>query len=84
MLYFILTGLVVLADQASKLLIERFFFMKRLVVAGPFLAITYAQNFGAAFGIMPDQTMLLIGVTIVVLIGTWLGRRKIATYPRLF
>jgi signal peptidase II len=83
-LYPLLTGLVVLADQASKILIERYFLMQRQVVVDPLLTITYAQNYGAAFGIMPDQTVLLIGITITVLVGAWLGRRKIAAYPRLF
>lgn len=74
----VIAGSVLLADQASKaLVIARLLPGQSVAVLEPVLRITYSQNRGAAFGILPvaaDLFLLIAFVFVLVLL---------RMYPRL-
>jgi signal peptidase II len=59
--------LLVLLDQASKILVERIIPLGHSVSVLPFFALTHVQNTGAAFGMMAQSNRLFVGLTIVIL-----------------
>jgi signal peptidase II len=62
-------GLVVLLDQGSKALATSLVSRGDSVEILPFLSIANTRNDGVAFGIGGDISAVLIGATIVVLLG---------------
>ena len=77
--FFIITGLVVVADQVSKLLIARYFEPgESISVIGETIRITFVTNTGAAFGMMRGGSTLLLVFSVAVIIGVivWLFRLR--------
>lgn len=68
-------GGVLVLDQLSKLLIERFFALHQELVLLPFLSLQLTYNTGAAFSLLHDaggwQRGFLSAVSIAIM--TWLG-----------
>ena len=62
-IFYILIVLIVVIDQVTKLLVIG----KNIVLIPNFLSITYSQNTGVAFGILPNNLILIISANIVVL-----------------
>ncbi len=82
--YFYLSLLLILFDQASKWLVQtRMFPMQSIDVIRGLFSITYATNYGAAFGILQSQTLLLIAISLGVIVTVWINRRKMNEYPRV-
>lgn len=66
-------------DQISKwFIINRFFPGESLVVIEGFLRLTYVQNRGGAFGILPGKSTLFIIISIIIIMGIILYNLK---YP---
>lgn len=85
MSYYLLALLVVVTDQLLKVIIalklEPF---QSVWVFKNVLSITYVRNYGAAFGILQSQTLLLITLTLVVILFVWVNRNKLSGYPKVF
>ncbi|MBI4332490.1 MAG: signal peptidase II [Chloroflexi bacterium] len=64
MLFPILALMVVIADQATKLLITSNLIPGQSIPVG-LVAITYVRNSGAAFGVLANQNMLIIFAVLV-------------------
>ena len=62
-IFYIVFVLIILIDQIAKLLIIQ----KNVIVIPNFLNLTYTQNTGVAFGILPNNLILIISANIVVL-----------------
>jgi signal peptidase II len=71
-LLFVITGLVVALDQATKLYIEKNFILHESVtVIENFLDITSVRNQGAAFGILADSSIrrpFFVGVSVAAVL----------------
>ena len=77
-----LTLLVVCLDQIAKLIVEvKMVPLQSVPLLKDWLAITYVTNYGAAFGIMQSQTLLLIAISLGVIFLIWFNRRQLAQYP---
>ncbi len=62
--------LFVIIDQIVKYLIEKILPKYSTIVIIPStLHLTYVKNYGAAFGILQNQKIFLLGITSVILIG---------------
>lgn len=72
--------LILVADQAVKWLIRSVMTEGQTIpILGDLVRLTYVHNTGAAFGILPRQTWLLIAVTLVALgFMAWYRRRLAA------
>ena len=82
--YFYLTVLVIILDQLTKLLVQtKMFPMQSSHLINGWFSLTYATNYGAAFGILQSQTLLLVGITIGVIIMVWVKRRQMSSYPKV-
>lgn len=46
--------------------------------------ITYVRNYGAAFGILQSQTLLLIALSLAVFFIIWANREKLKDYAQVF
>jgi len=60
---------VVLADQATKALVERTLVLHETIPLAPFVALTYVRNTGAAFGVLaaaPVGVRLPLFLTVTV------------------
>jgi signal peptidase II len=74
------TGLVLLLDQASKLLIDSGMRLYDSIALLPFFNLTYVHNTGAAFSFLSEaggwQRWLFAGLAVVMssAIGIWLSR----------
>lgn len=65
----IITILLIMFDQVFKLLITNYFEVgDSLTIINNFFRIYYIKNTGAAFGIFMNNTFILIGITILLLI----------------
>jgi signal peptidase II len=76
---FIISCLVVLADQITKLMISRGFEPGQSVsIIGDTIRITFVTNTGAAFGMMRGGSTILLVFSVAVIIGVtiWLLRLK--------
>jgi signal peptidase II len=76
--YWYLVILVCLVDQAVKLYIQANLtpYQSINLIQGWF-SITYVLNYGAAFGIMQSQTVILAAVALGAFVYAWLKRRAI-------
>jgi signal peptidase II len=79
--YWYLVVLVCLIDQAAKFYIQTNFtpFQSSPLFNG-WLSLTYVSNYGAAFGIMQSQTLILAIVALAAFAYVWLKRREIRCY----
>jgi len=57
---------ILLLDQVSKALVQQLMHMERIEIIESILYLTYVENPGAAFGILPYRTTVFIVVTLVV------------------
>ena len=79
------TAVVLLADQASKLYIDRHFFPgESLIVWKHFFNITYVRNQGAAFGMLANSPLRLpffIVVALAAVVGVLPCMRQATVAP---
>ncbi|MGI6614909.1 MAG: signal peptidase II [Dethiobacteria bacterium] len=65
---FFIVAAVVAADQLTKYLVaSKMEVGQSITLIKNFLAITYVRNPGAAFGVLPYQTLFLIIVSLIVI-----------------
>lgn len=66
---FILSFIVVIADQVSKYFaIEKLKGSMPYVIIPEFLKFTYVENYGAAFGILKNKKIFFIITTLIIII----------------
>jgi len=66
---FIIAALIVAVDQFTKYLITAMMETgQSIAIINHFLYITYVQNPGAAFGMLPYQTIFFVVITAVVIV----------------
>lgn len=66
---FIVSIIIVIADQLTKYLAVEFLMNKRpIVLINNLIELHFVRNYGAAFGIMQNQRWFFIIITLVVLI----------------
>ncbi|TAK31743.1 MAG: signal peptidase II [Chloroflexota bacterium] len=65
---FLIAGVILLADQASKLWVRTNLFPGQSVPAEWPVRLTHVTNSGAAFGLLPAQTTFFILVAAVVIV----------------
>ena len=67
---FILTAIIVILDQISKLAAIKYLKgNSAYVIIENFLQFTYVENYGAAFGILQNKRTLFIIITLIVVFG---------------
>lgn len=79
MKYYLFAGLLIAADQISKLLVRsRMYVGESVSILGDFFHLTYIQNRGAAFSLFSDRRVLLILLPMIVIAAAviLLHRRK--------
>jgi signal peptidase II len=82
--YFYLTLLLIALDQATKLMVQaKMLPMQSIHLINGWVSLTYVTNYGAAFGILQSQTLLLVAVTLAVIVMVWVNRRKTSSYSRI-
>lgn len=83
--YFILTLLVLIFDQLIKVIVVLKLdpFQDVWVIKNVF-SLTCVHNYGAAFGILQSQSLLLITLSAAVILYVWINRKKLAGYSKLF
>ncbi|MFC1961947.1 signal peptidase II [Chloroflexota bacterium] len=77
--FFIIAALVVSADQLSKIWIRTHLLTGQVSFNAGFFQIVYVRNTGAAFGLFPNQSLLLsyisvIGVAVILFCALFLPR----------
>jgi signal peptidase II len=83
--YWYLAALVCLFDQAVKIYIQvNLTPYQSINLLQGWFSITYVMNYGAAFGIMQSQTLILTAVALGALVFVFLKRRDIRGYPLWF
>ena len=60
---------IVLFDQITKFLIEKYLYFKQIVIVDDFLLFTYVQNKGGAWGIFNDIPLLFVFLIPIIVIG---------------
>lgn len=83
--YFYLVIVVCALDQAIKFWVQAKMapFESFNLLPGWF-SITHVSNYGAAFGILRSQTLLLLGAALGAFLFVWLNRHEMRKYPQLF
>jgi signal peptidase II len=82
--YFYLTLLLIALDQATKLMVQaKMLPMQSIHLINGWVSFTYVTNYGAAFGILQSQTLLLVAVTLAVIVMVLVNRRKTSSYSRI-
>ncbi len=74
---------VVVLDQITKGLVQRFLVLYQSYPTEGFLRITYVANSGSAFGFFQGQTIFLIMASVVGIGVVVLSYRSLATHPHL-
>ncbi|HYH03690.1 MAG TPA: signal peptidase II [Bacillota bacterium] len=83
--YFYIVLLVCGIDQAVKFWVQaKLIPFQSINLFHGWFSITYVSNYGAAFGILQSQTLLLLGVASGTFVYIWLNRREMQKYPKLF
>lgn len=83
--YFGLTLLVLVTDQLLKAIVQAVMEpFQSVPVLKNIFAITYVRNYGAAFGVLPSQTWLLIALSLGVIIFVWVNRSKLRHHSLVF
>ena len=74
--------LVIILDQITKYYIQHFLPLNGGITVLPgVLSLTYINNPGAAFGILPYRTVLLVGLTFLLFFLVFLFRHRIPSQP---
>jgi len=74
--------LVILLDQSTKYFVQRFLPLNGGITVLPgVLSLTYINNPGAAFGILPYKTVLLVVLTFLLFFLVFLFRNRIPRQP---
>jgi signal peptidase II len=76
-------GLVVIADQTTKLMVVAWLPAREPLRVTSWLHLTYLENRGAAFGVLQNQTLFFIAVGVVVVVGLVASYRYLPTVPPL-
>jgi len=67
-LFFSIVAIVIILDQITKyFIVKKFEFLQSKPLITNVLHLTYIQNTGAGFGILQDQTIALIWLSIIVI-----------------
>ena len=61
-----LASILILLDQSTKLLAQYFFKNKSLIIIPGLIKYNFVKNYGASFGILSDQSLLLSTISFVV------------------
>ncbi len=61
-----IAGIGILLDQITKLLVS--IYLEHIEVISNFFSLTYVENKGAAWGILNNSTIILVGISVVVLL----------------
>ncbi len=70
MLFFIVSALLVILDQISKILTTKLLEpVGSIKIINDILSFTYVENKGAAFGILQNSRWIFISFTIIAMIG---------------
>lgn len=72
---FLVAALVLLADQLTKFWVSNYLPPEGIPVIPGFFSIDLVHNPGAAFGILENQTLLFVVITLVVVAGIFYFRR---------
>ncbi|QXM05851.1 signal peptidase II [Crassaminicella indica] len=81
---YLLVLLIVILDQASKVMVQSKFLVNESVpIIKNIFHLTYVQNVGAAFGILKNQKMFFILMTIFVIGGIVLFLHKHKNWHKL-
>ncbi len=66
MIFFLTAIIIVLLDQLTKLVVQKFLELgKQTAIIPNFLYIKYLQNTGMGFGLMQGQTWMIAWITII-------------------
>lgn len=78
MRFFLIIMATLVVDQVSKYLVQiNMLRGESIPIIAPIFYLTYIQNPGAAFGILANQTLFFVVVTVIVIGGILLGYRYI-------
>ncbi|ADL12424.1 signal peptidase II [Acetohalobium arabaticum] len=67
---FIIVVVVIILDQASKLVIvQNFSLHESIPIIEDIFYLTYVRNYGAAFGLLNNQRLFFIIITLVIILG---------------
>ena len=69
MIKIILPILIILFDQLTKFIVEKYLYFKQIAVIDNMLLLTYVQNRGGAWGIFNNIPFLFIVLVPIVVIG---------------
>lgn len=75
---------IIVLDQLTKFLVSRAPLGTTTPIFGNFLTITHHQNTGAAFSILQNQNVLLMGITVIVLLAAFWYYPRIAKNQMLY
>ncbi|HOP75577.1 MAG TPA: signal peptidase II [Bacillota bacterium] len=82
--YSFLIVAICIIDQAVKIAVERnISLLQDIPVIGEYVSLTYVKNYGAAFGMLESQTILLSAVAGAVFLLAWFYRRQLRQYPKM-
>ena len=77
--FFVISFLVILADRLTKMLVmDRMQEGMSIPVVQGFFNFTYVLNPGAAFGMLPNNRVFFIALTVAVLVIAFVARKQIA------
>ena len=69
-MYILIAGVIAIVDQFTKWLVTtNIGYNHEIQIIESFFYITYVKNKGAAWGILQNQRLLFVGITILVIIG---------------
>lgn len=85
MAYLTLALFVSAVDQLVKVVVTmKLEPLQNIQVIKNVFSITCVHNYGAAFGVLQSQTLLLIMISVVVILLVWFNRGKLAHYSKIF
>ncbi|MBI4425810.1 MAG: signal peptidase II [Elusimicrobia bacterium] len=73
---------VILADRATKAWAQEWLFPRSPVAVFPFFHLTYVENTGAAFGLLPGANLFFVAIAAALLGGLLFMRRSLAPAER--
>ncbi|MEO1916949.1 MAG: signal peptidase II [Candidatus Thioglobus sp.] len=80
--YFILSLLLVMLDQVTKLLVYGYIKPNNSIIINDFFSLTHAHNYGAAFSFLADQSgwqrYFLSGLSAIASIAIMIWMRRVA------
>lgn len=67
---YLISIIIIIIDQITKMLVvENLKNQNPIVIIEDFLQFNYAENYGAAFGILQNQQLFFIIITIIIILG---------------